>query len=282
VQQLIFHQQKHSRFYFLYLHKSIFFRNFYRPLWIDSLYGSNNSNLPSIYDESYARIRRSNAATTNDCHSPTLVAPLLPPTQKSNDQIDEITKYSLTDVILQGSNLQNTCISHSKLCEQKQITKKHEQKNSIRRVQSDFNLLSINNDLTPSDMTQSSLSNNNRLNKKSKSMIDNLDKIRSKTNQENTPSAEKNEQIIENKSVGFFNESVNIMKIFHLIPHGLVINSLPNIRYASRVVSHIPKFGNEVISGWRDAHPLHLMPHLPQEMLRHIQNSGQVPLPYST
>jgi len=105
---------------------------------------------------------------------------------------------------LQGSNLQNTCISHSKLCEQKQITKKTQQKNSIRRVQSDFNLLSINNDLTPSDMTQSSLSNNNRLNKKSKSMIDNLDKIRSKTNQENTPTVEKNEQIIEKKSVGFF------------------------------------------------------------------------------
>ncbi len=114
---------------------------------------------------------------------------------------------------MQGPNLQNTCISHSKLCEQEQTTKKDQQKNSIRRVQSDFNLLSINNDLTPSDMTQSSLSNNNRLNKKSKSMIDNLDKIRSKTKQENTPSVEKNEQIIENKSVGFFNESFNIMKI---------------------------------------------------------------------
>jgi len=105
---------------------------------------------------------------------------------------------------LQGSNLQNTCISHSKLCEQKQISKNDQQKNSIRRVQSDFNLLSINNDLTPADTTESSFSNNNRLNKKSKSMVDNLDKIRSKTNQENTPSGEKNEQIIENKSVGFF------------------------------------------------------------------------------
>lgn len=43
-----------------------FFSPFFRPLWIDSLYGSNNSNLPSIYDDSYTRLGRSSVTTTND------------------------------------------------------------------------------------------------------------------------------------------------------------------------------------------------------------------------
>ncbi|CAF3593816.1 unnamed protein product [Adineta steineri] len=171
-----------------------------QPLWIDSLYGSNNSNLPSIYDESYARIRRSNATTTNDCHSSALV---VPSKQKSNDQIDELTKYSLTDVILPRSSLQDTCVSDSKLCEkheQKQIIKNYQQKNSIRRVQSDFNMFLIHNDITQSNLMESSSMNDNRLNKKSKSMVDNLNKIRSTNNEENISIAEKNEEIIDNKS----------------------------------------------------------------------------------
>ncbi len=149
--------------------------NFVRPLWIDSLYGSNNSNLPSIYDDSYAPIHRSNATTTNAYHPSTLV----PSPQKSTDQIDEITKYSLTDIVLQGPSLQDTCVSDSKLSE------KHEQKqlinNSIRRIQSDVNV--------KLNITQTSSINENRLIKKSKSMIE----IRFNNNEETKTIVETNE-----------------------------------------------------------------------------------------
>ncbi len=152
----------------------MFSGNFSRPLWIDSLYGSNNSNLPSIYDDSYSRLHRSNVTTKNDYHPSILAVPI----QKSTDQINEITNYSLTDVILQEPSLQNTCVSDSKLCE------KHEQKQiiktSIRRSQSDY-------DLIQSNLTQSSSINENRLTKKSKSMIE----IRSNNNQENKLIVEK-------------------------------------------------------------------------------------------
>ncbi|UJR23518.1 hypothetical protein I4U23_026512 [Adineta vaga] len=163
-----------------------------QPLWIDSLYGSNNSNLPSIYGEPYARIRRSNATTTNDCHSSALLAP---PTQKSTNRIDEITKYSLTDVILQGPSLQDACVSDSKLCEnheQKQIL---ETSKSIRRVQSDFNISSIHDSSKQSNIIESSSIKNNRLHKKSKSLTENLYQIRSINHQETKP-----KEIIEQKS----------------------------------------------------------------------------------
>ncbi len=130
------------------------------------MYGSNNSNLPSIYDDSYARIRRSNATTTNDYHPSSLVAP----NQKSTDQINEISKYSLTDVILQGPSLQDTCVSDSKLSEkpeQKQLNK-----NSIRRIQSDFNIPLNTNNYPSSTLTQIPSIPNNNLTKKSKSMIE--------------------------------------------------------------------------------------------------------------
>jgi hypothetical protein len=75
-----------------------------------------------------------------------------------------MSKYSLTDVILQGPSLQDTCVSDSKLSE------KHEQKqlkkNPIRRIQSDFN---ITNDFT---LTETPLINDSYLTKKSKSMIE--------------------------------------------------------------------------------------------------------------
>lgn len=45
-----------------------------QPLWIDSMYGSNNSNMPSMYDESNTRMHRSNATTTNDYHPTTLTS----------------------------------------------------------------------------------------------------------------------------------------------------------------------------------------------------------------
>jgi hypothetical protein len=145
-----------------------------------------------MYDDSYARIHRSNVITTNDSHPP---PPIL--TQKSNDQI---TKYSLTDVILQSPSLKDTCVSDSKLCqkhEQKQRIKTDQEKTSIRRVQSDVNLLLIHN-----DSIQSFPINDNRLNKKSKSMFDNLNQIQSiNNNQENSPVIEKTEPIGENKSV---------------------------------------------------------------------------------
>lgn len=135
-------------------------------MWIDSLYGSNNSNLPSIYDDTYARIRRSNATTTNDYHPSTLV----PSRQKSNDELDEITKYSLTDVILEGPSLQDTCVSDSKLSE------KHEQKQHnnkpIRRIQSELNISSNTNDFPPSIITETSSTNENQSMKKSKSMTE--------------------------------------------------------------------------------------------------------------
>ncbi|CAF3476500.1 unnamed protein product [Rotaria sordida] len=174
-----------------------------QPLWIDSLYGSNNSNLPSMYDESCTHIPQSTVTTTHDCHISTLVCS--PPVliQKSNNQINEIPKYSLTDVILQGPSLQDTCVSDSKLCqkhEQKPI-KVYQEKNSIRRVQSDFNIILNNNDLIQSNIIElSSINDNNRLNKKSKSMESNLNKIRTIHNQENSSTIEKNEQILENKS----------------------------------------------------------------------------------
>ncbi|CAF2415568.1 unnamed protein product [Rotaria sp. Silwood2] len=177
-----------------------------QPLWIDSLYGSNNSNLPSMYDESCTHIRRSNVTTTNDCHTSTLSPPAVL-TQKSNDQINEIPKYSLTNVILQGPSLQDTCVSDSKLCqkhEQKPIRKIYQEKNSIRRVQSDFYVILNNNDLIQSNIAQSSsINNNNRLNKKSKSMENNLNQIRTNNNQENSSVIEKHEQILETKSVRF-------------------------------------------------------------------------------
>lgn len=178
--------------------------SFSRPLWIDSLYGSNNSNLPSIYDESYARIRRSNATTTNDYHSSTLATTK----QKSNDQIDEMTKYSLTDVILQSSNLQDTCVSDSRLCEkheQKQIKRTHSNQKSMRRVQSELNVSVNQNDLQRSDHTlQSSSMTDQRLNKKSKSLAENLHRNQSTNQQENISSEPKiEEEIVEHKPVSY-------------------------------------------------------------------------------
>lgn len=38
------------------------------------MYGSNNSNMPSMYDESNTRMHRSNATTTNDYHPTTLTS----------------------------------------------------------------------------------------------------------------------------------------------------------------------------------------------------------------
>ncbi len=166
VQQLILNLQKHSKFNFIYFYKTSFF--FLRPLWIDSLYGSNNSNLPSIYDDTYSRTRRSNATTTNDYHPSTLGVS----TQKSTDQINEITKYSLTDVILQESN-----VLDSKICEkseEKQIIK-----SSIRRIQSDYDLIQLFS------------INENHLIKKSKSMID----IQLNLNQETPITLEQNESV---------------------------------------------------------------------------------------
>ncbi|CAF1038558.1 unnamed protein product [Rotaria sp. Silwood1] len=175
-----------------------------QPLWIDSLYGSNNSNLPSMYDESCTHVRRSNVTTTNDCHTSTLVSSPVALTQKSNDQINEIPKYSLTNVILQGPSLQDTCVSDSKLCknhELKPIIKVYRAKNAIRRVQSDFSIILNHNDLIQSNITElSSINDSNRLNKKSKSMENNLNKIRTINNQENSSVKEKSEPILENKS----------------------------------------------------------------------------------
>ncbi len=139
---------------------------FSRPLWIDSLYGSNNSNLPSIYDDSYARIRRSNVTTTNDYHLSTLVAPI----QKSTDQINEISKYSLTDVILQGPSLQDTCVSDSKLSEKPE--QKELIKNSIRRIQSDFTIPLNTNNFLPSTFIETPSMTDTNLTKRSKSMIE--------------------------------------------------------------------------------------------------------------
>ena len=105
-------------------------------------------------------------------------------------EISQITKYSLTDVILPGPSLEDSCVSGSKLCEkheQKQITNK----NSIRRAQSHTSLL-----LTQDDSIQSF-----PINKKSKSMTENLNTIR----QETPPIIEKSQEIIvENKPVNFF------------------------------------------------------------------------------
>ncbi|CAF0823891.1 unnamed protein product [Adineta ricciae] len=173
-----------------------------QPLWIDSLYGSNNSNLPSIYDESYARIRRSNATTTNDCHHSSM---LTTTKQKSNDQIDEITKYSLTDVILQSSNIQDTCVSDSRLCEkheQQQTKRTHPNQKFMRRVQSESNMSANQNDMEQSDHTlQSSSMTDQRLNKKSKSLAENLYRHHSVNQQENISGEPKmKEEIVEHKS----------------------------------------------------------------------------------
>ncbi|CAF3332288.1 unnamed protein product [Rotaria socialis] len=175
-----------------------------QPLWIDSLYGSNNSNLPSIYDDSCTHLRRSNITTINDCHTSTLVSQPPAPKQKTNDQINEITKYSLTDVILQGPSLQDTCVSDSKLCqkhEQKPLIKSHTHQNSMRRVQSDLNVVLNNSDLIQTNITElSTINDSNRFNQKSKSMENNLNKNQSDNSEENTSSVEKTEPIPETKS----------------------------------------------------------------------------------
>ncbi|CAF3869299.1 unnamed protein product [Rotaria magnacalcarata] len=175
-----------------------------QPLWIDSLYGSNNSNLPSIYDDSCTHLRRSNIRTINDCHASTLVVSQSPaPKQKTNDQINEITKYSLPDVILKGPSLQDTCVSDSKLCqkhEQKPLIKSRTHKNSMRRVQSDLNVVLNNNDLIQTNITElSTINDSTRFNQKSKSMENNLNKTQSDNSEENTSSTEKNEPIPEIK-----------------------------------------------------------------------------------
>lgn len=157
------HRQKHSKYLSFNFSQRYFSR---RPLWIDSLYGSNNSNLPSIYDDTYARIRRSNATTTDDYHPSSLV----PPRHKSKDQINEMTKYSLTDVILEGPSLQDTCVSDSKLSDKHE--QKQYQKKSIRRIQSDFNVLSNTSDYPRSTLTETSSINENQSIRKSKSMIE--------------------------------------------------------------------------------------------------------------
>lgn len=152
-------------------------------MWIDSLYGSNNSNLPSIYDDTYARIRRSNATTTDDYHPSSLV----PPRQKSKDQINEMAKYSLTDVILEGPSLQDTCVSDSKLSE-KHEQKRHNKK-SIRRIQSDFYVLSNTHDFPRSTITETSSTIENQSMRKSKSMIE----FRSNLDAEEKTSTDKNQ-----------------------------------------------------------------------------------------
>ena len=178
--------------------------NFCRPLWIDSLYGSNNTNVPSIYGDSCSRIDGSTVTTTNMCHFPTMPYPSPVITQKSNNQMNEILKYALTDVILQRSSLQGTCVSDSKLCqkrEQQTAANVYQGKNFIRRVHSDFNVLLMDNDSLKANMTELSSINDNRLNKKSKSMENNIHIVPSISNQENISIKEKSEQIIENKSV---------------------------------------------------------------------------------
>ena len=108
-----------------------------RPLWIDSLYGSNNSNIPSIYDDNYSRIHRSNVTTTNDYQPSTLIISK----DKSHEQI-------------QPSQEKNS-INDSKFNEEKSIPKP-----SVRRIQSNY------------DIIQSSTINQNNLIKKSKSLTE--------------------------------------------------------------------------------------------------------------
>jgi hypothetical protein len=166
--------------------------------------------LPSIYDDSYARVRRSLAATTT---SNTALSPPPPPTpalipksNSSNDQTNTVAeKLSLTDVILQGPSLQDTCVSDSTLCqlqhvshEQKKMTNKHRsRRNNIRRAQSDLSTLLMHEEVNENSISMranvvESPSITTEMNKKSKSMVDNLDKIRLLDNPENETILESN------------------------------------------------------------------------------------------
>ena len=137
-------------------------------MWIDSLYGSNHTNLPPIYDDPCIHTFQSDRAdmtTTNDCRTSTLILSQSILTEKFNEPINITTKYSSTNVILPESDLDEIDILNSKLGkknESKLTMSTDQQKNSIRRIRSDLNMLILNNETIESNLTESfSITNKN-------------------------------------------------------------------------------------------------------------------------
>ena len=161
-----------------------------RPLWIDSLYGSNNSNLPSMYDESYARLPRSNATTTNEYHTVSYIppAPPLPPFMQTSAESKE---YSLTNACFTETSRADTQTSDVKLTEQRRTT--DEDISMMRRIRSDGNILSTNHDSNAE----------HRFKKKSKSMMENLCTIPDELQQEPSAIVKANEPIVETRVESF-------------------------------------------------------------------------------
>ena len=167
------------------------------------MYGSHNSNLPSMYEETYTRIHRSNGTTTHADRPAfifhTAASPKATFTRKSNSPSDEAVQYSLDNAIFQGPSLQDVYASDSKLCQKhdsKQTTKTHSKRDRIRRVQSDSSLF-----LVKQELLHSSGINNHRANRKSKSMVDSLHQTVSINQQEPASIEEKQKPTVERKSV---------------------------------------------------------------------------------
>ena len=170
--------RKRSRFLFFFSELFVAKPHFFRPLWIDSLYGSNNSNLPSMYDDSYGRLHRASAAaaaaatvtTTNEYP----VDVLMPSTSRtyslvrqSTQSIKELDEYARPNVLLPEVKPDEICLS-----ETKQSKQTNDKLNQIRRIRSDANLLLVNEETFDTSDAQSPTSI-----KRSKSLSENLHRI---------------------------------------------------------------------------------------------------------
>ena len=138
-----------------------------------------------MYDESYARLPRSNATTTNEYHTVSYIppAPPLPPFMQTSVEPKEC---SLSNVLFPESSCEDTQTPEMKLAEQRRKT--DDKISRMRRIQSDGNMLSVN----PQSIDE------NCFKKKSKSMMENLCTIPDEVQQEsNAATVETNQPIAE-------------------------------------------------------------------------------------
>lgn len=141
-----------------------------------------------MYDESYARLPRSNATNAYPAASFIPPAPPLPPFMQTSVESKE---YSLTNALFTESSREDTEASNVKLAEQRRTT--DEDISRMRRIRSDGNILSVDHDANAE----------NRFKKKSKSMMENLCTIPDEVQQEPSAVVKANEPIVETRMENF-------------------------------------------------------------------------------